>query len=179
MSEILNDALETAKRQLKAHKDICQDFSCAKSFIQCAIKTADEASIYVGCNLDTLDDAYNYIDNFHRLELDVVAKRALEVSKAEKKNNSAAEVAKLRAKFREGSSYRSLGVTVNIIHKFREGNELYVVLYSDVNDENKAILRKIFWKEGGEAFNHQGREFTPNDYVFSEEECERLGVTND
>lgn len=179
MSELLNDAFETAKKQLKAHKDICQDFSYAKSLIQRAIKTADEAGIYVGCNLDTLDDVYNYLDNFHKLELDVVAKRALEVSKVEKKNNTAAEIAKLKAKFREGSSYRSLGVTVNIIHKFREGNKLYVVFYSDVNDENKAILRKIFCKEDGEAFSHQGREFTPNDYVFSEEECERLGVTND
>lgn len=179
MSELLNDAFETAKKQLKAHKDICQDFSYAKSLIQRAIKTADEAGIYVGCNLDTLDDVYNYLDNFHKLELDVVAKRALEVSKVEKKNNTAAEIAKLKAKFREGSSYYKLGITVNIIHKFREDEDVYVVFYSDVNDDHDVVIKKIFYGNIAEAFNFQGRLFTSNDYVFSEEECERLGVTND
>ena len=179
MSEILKNALENAKKRLKAHKDICQDFSCAKDFIQCAIKTADEAGIYVGCNLDTLDDAYNYLDNFHRLELDVVAKHALEVSKAEKKNNSAVEIVKLKAKFRKSSSYYKSGVTVNIIHKFREDENVYVVFYSDVNDDKNPVIKKVFYDYDGEAFIFQGRTFTSNDYVFSEEECERLGVSND
>lgn len=179
MSEILNDALEQAKKRVKAHKDICQDLSCVKSFIQCAIKTADEAGIPVDCNFDALDDVYNYIDNFHKLELDVVAKLALAVSRAEKKNNSAVEIAKLKAKFRKGSSYYKSGVTVNIIHKFREDEDVYVVFYSDVNDDHDVVIKKVFHDSDAEAFIFQGRMFTSNDYVFSEDECERLGVSND
>ena len=172
---------EDIQKDLQRHKNMADVFYKARDAVDAARDEAERLEfLAVSKDGHNIDDVYNMLDGICVEVLTSCAHLAVQATREQKKEDNARKITAIRSKFREGRQYKCQGVTVTVLNRFRNAQGLFIFIKHDINDTDGPVAIKLNNTiDGGEAILLQGRIFTPRDVIFTDEECERLGVTND
>lgn len=172
---------EDIQKDLQRHRTMSDVLFKARDAVDEARDEAERLEfLAVSKDGHNIDDVYNMLDEICGEVLTSCAQLAIQATREQKKTDNARKIAAIRSKFREGGQYKNQGVTITVLNRFRNAQGLFIFIEHDINDTDGPVALKLNnTADGGEFIMLQGRIFTPRNYIFTEEECERLGVTND